>query len=235
MTYFDVIDATWPAASSRMAGGFRVREGLGGGSRVSSASLEVPFPQADVDAAIAAHRAFAQQPKFLIRPGEDALDHALAERNFELFDPVVLRVAPVERLLADIPPVTAFAHWPPLAITREVWAEGDIGPARQAIVARATGAKAAILGRKNDRAAGAAFVAIHDDIAMLHGLIVLPDFRRQGARRGDNGRGRPLVRRERRTYPCARRHQGECARKRALRRARHGARQSLSLPPRKLT
>lgn len=180
MTYFDVIDATWPAASSRMAGGFRVREGLGGGSRVSSASLEVPFPQADIDAAITAHRAFAQQPKFLIRPGEDALDQALAERDFELFDPVVLRVAPIERLLAEIPPVTAFAHWPPLAITREVWAQGDIGPARQAIVARATGAKAAILGRKSDRAAGAAFVAIHDDIAMLHGLIVLPDFRRQG-------------------------------------------------------
>ena len=38
MIWFEVIDATWPAASSRMAGGFRVREGLGGGSRVSSAS-----------------------------------------------------------------------------------------------------------------------------------------------------------------------------------------------------
>ena len=54
MIWFEVIDATWPAASSRMAGGFRVREGLGGGSRVSSASLELALEQADIDAAIAA-------------------------------------------------------------------------------------------------------------------------------------------------------------------------------------
>lgn len=180
MTLFDVIDATWPAVSTRMVGGFCVREGQGGGSRVSSASLEAPLPEADIDAAIACHRALGQQPKFMVRPGEDALDAALAARGYELFDPVTIYTAPLHALTEDVPPVTAFAHWPPLAITREVWEEGGIGPARQAVAERAATPKAAILGRQRDRAAGAAFIAIHHDTAMLHGLVVLPAFRRMG-------------------------------------------------------
>lgn len=180
MTLFDVIDATWPAASSRTAGGFRVREGKGGGSRVSCASLLGPYDGADIDAAIAAHRAFGQAPKFMIRPGEEALDAALDARGFELFDPVTIYTAPLGDLSDEVPPVTAFAHWPPLSITREVWAEGGIGPERQAVAERAPAPKAAVLGRRQDRAAGAAFIAVHGDIAMLHGLVVLPAFRRMG-------------------------------------------------------
>lgn len=180
---FEVIDATWPAASLHEAGGFLVREGLGGGSRVSCASLEAPLEHADLDAAIAAHRALGQQPKFIIRPGEEALDAALAERGFELFDPVVIYAAPLARLPAEVPPVTAFAHWPPLAITREVWTESEIGAGRQAVAERAPAPKAAILGRTSDRAAGAAFVGIHAGTAMLHALAVLPEFRRKGLAR----------------------------------------------------
>lgn len=179
-SFFEVIDATWPAASYRMAGGFRVREGQGGGSRVSSASLELPLNEADIDAAIAAQRAFGQDPKFIIRPGDEALDAALAARGQEIFDPVLIHAAPVHALRRDVPPVTAFAHWPPLAIAREVWAEGGIGAARQAVAARARGPKAVILGRTDDRAAGAAFIGLHRDMAMLHGLVVLPEFRRRG-------------------------------------------------------
>ena len=48
---------------------------------------------------------------------------------------------------------------------------------------RASGPKTGILGRKNDRAAGTAYVAIHDDIAMLHALEVTPEQRRQGVAR----------------------------------------------------
>lgn len=180
---FEVIDATWPAASTRMAGGFKVREGLGGGSRVSSASLEVPFAAADITAAIAAHHALGQEPKFLLRPGETALDTALEAQGFEVFDPVVVFAAPLETLAAEVPPVTAFAHWPPLSIAREVWAEAGIGPARQAVADRAKGAKAVILGRMEDRAAGSAFVALHQGTAMLHGLAVLQLYRRKGLAR----------------------------------------------------
>ena len=180
---FEVIDATWPAASMRMAGGFKLREGLGGGSRVSSASLEVPFAQADITAAIAAHQALGQEPKFILRPGEGALDDALAAQGFEVFDPVVIHAAPLETLAAEVPPVTAFAHWPPLAIARDIWAEAGIGPARQAVADRVQGPKAVILGRMEDRAAGTAFIALHERTAMLHALTVLPAFRRKGLAR----------------------------------------------------
>lgn len=180
---FAVMDATWPAASARHIGGFLVREGLGGGSRVSSASLEGPLERADISAAIAAQRALGQEPKFLLRPGEDALDTALAERGFEMFDPVTFYQARLDTLPCEPAPVTAFAHWPPLAIAREVWAEGGIGPARQAVADRANVPKAVILGRMNDRAAGTAFVAIEAGVAMLHGLSILPEFRRHGLAR----------------------------------------------------
>ncbi|TKD26036.1 GNAT family N-acetyltransferase [Rhodobacter capsulatus] len=180
---FEVIDATWPAVSVRQAGGFVIREGQGGGSRVSAASLLGRFETADIDAAIAAQRRLGQEPKFMLRPGDEALDAALADRGFEAFDPVVILTADLAALPREVPPVTAFAHWPPLAIAREIWAENGIGAARQAILDRAGTPKAVVLGRSRDRAAGAAFVATHGDTAMLHALVVAPEFRRQGLAR----------------------------------------------------
>lgn len=180
---FEVIDATWPAASVRQAGGFLIREGQGGGSRVSAASLLGRFEDADIDAALAAQRSLGQTGKFILRPGDEALDAALAKRGFEAFDPVVILSADLAALPRDVPPVTAFAHWPPLAIAREIWAENGIGPARQAVIDRAPQPKATVLGRTKDRAAGAAFVAIHNRTAMLHALVVAPDFRRLGLAR----------------------------------------------------
>lgn len=177
---FEVIDATWPAVSVRQAGGFLIREGRGGGSRVSAASLIGRLEEADIETAIAAQRSLGQAPKFMLRPGEDALDAALADRGFEAFDPVVILAADLAALPREVPPVTAFAHWPPLAIAREIWAENGIGAERQAIIERVRGPKAVVLGRTRDRAAGAAFVALHDRTAMLHALVVAPEFRRLG-------------------------------------------------------
>ncbi|MDD8024199.1 MAG: GNAT family N-acetyltransferase [Paracoccaceae bacterium] len=180
---FEVIDTTWPAFSTRLAGGFLVREGRGAGSRVSCASLEVPLDEADLDIAITAHRALDQQPKFMLRPGEDALDAELAARGFEVFDPVVIYDAAVPDLLGTVPPVTAFAHWPPLQIARDLWTDCGIGAGRQAVMDRAPAPKCCVLGRKEDRAAGAAFVGIHNGVAMLHALAVLPEMRRKGLAR----------------------------------------------------
>ena len=77
---FAVIDATWPAAALHRAGAFVVREGRGGGKRVSAASAEGPWTEADIDAAIATHARLHQPALFMIRPGDAALDAALAAR-----------------------------------------------------------------------------------------------------------------------------------------------------------
>ena len=69
---FAVIDATWPAAACSEAGGFVIREGKGGGSRVSAASRLVPWDKCDLDAAIAAERALGHSAEFQIRPDDAA-------------------------------------------------------------------------------------------------------------------------------------------------------------------
>lgn len=181
---FDIIDATWPAKSYHRAGGFNVREGGDDIKRISCASLNGPFGSASIDSAEVELARLRQQPLFMLRPSlsddEQALDAALKGRGYTVRDEVTVYHAPTARLTGGIPPVTAFAHWPPLQILRDLWVETDINPARQAVMDRVTGPKAAILGRLQDRAAGGVFVAVHDGCAMLHALSVAPQFRRQG-------------------------------------------------------
>lgn len=178
---FAASDATWPAAAVHRVGAFLVREGQGGGQRVSSATAESAWDAADLDAAEAMQRALGQRLLFMVRPGEGALDAALEARGYRVVDPVNIYAAPVAELLSEVPPLAAFTIWPPLAIMRDLWAEGGIGPGRLAVMARAEGPKTTVLGRVNDRAAGTAFVAIHGEIAMMHALQVVPEQRRQGS------------------------------------------------------
>ena len=172
----EVMEATWPALSRHQLGPFTLRDGAGGGKRVSAASCDGPFTEAD----LAAVEAAMAQPLMLIREGDTALDAALDARGWRIIDPVVAYAAPVAALIAELPGLTAFPHWPPLEIARSLWAEGGIGPARIAVMDRVTGAKAALLGRTGDRPAGVAFVACHGPEAMLHGLEVAGSQRRQG-------------------------------------------------------
>lgn len=178
---FAVTEATWPAAAFHTVGPFQVREGKGGGQRVSAATAEDVWTEADLDAVEAAHKGLGQHPLFMIRPDDGALDAALATRGYAVKDPVNLYEAPLSALLGEIRPLSAFTIWPPLAIMRDIWAEGGIGPGRIAVMERAEGPKTAILGRVRDRAAGAAYVAIHGKTAMLHALHIVADQRRQGS------------------------------------------------------
>jgi ribosomal protein S18 acetylase RimI-like enzyme len=176
-----VMEATWPAAASHRLGPFLLRDGAGGGQRVSAGSVEGAFSVGDLEAAVAA----MEQPLFVIYPGrseaDDALDAALEMRGFALHDPVVAYAAPVATLTGELPFLAGFPHWPPLATACEVWTEGGIGPARVAVMDRVQGPKVAVLARGGDRAAGAVFVACHGGVAMLHALEVRPGLRRQGA------------------------------------------------------
>ena len=122
-----------------------------------------------------------QAALFLIRDGDGALDQALMARGYRIVDPVVAYAAPLASMAQPPEPMTTFPHWPPMAIAADLWAEGGIGPARLAVMERVRGPKTVILGRAQDRAAGTAFVAIHENIAMLHALEVTPSQRRQGS------------------------------------------------------
>jgi GNAT superfamily N-acetyltransferase len=171
-----VMEATWPPASAWRLGPFTLRDGAGGGKRVSAASCDGDWSEPDLQAAEAA----MTEPLFLIRAGDALLDTALAKRGYRVVDPVVAYAAPVEALAQELPPLTAFPHWPPLQIACQIWDESGIGPERRAVMARVTGPKCAILARSDDRPVGVAFVAITGTDAMLHALEVRPNRRRQG-------------------------------------------------------
>jgi GNAT superfamily N-acetyltransferase len=174
-----VMEATWPPLRRWPLGPFTLRDGAGGGKRVSAASLQGVFTTAELDAAITA----MDSPIFLIREGDDQLGAELDRRGWHVVDPVVAYAAPVADLVQDLPPLSAFAHWPPLEIARTIWEEGGIGPARVQVMDRVAPPKAAILARHGDRSVGVVFVACHGLEAMLHALEVRPDHRRQGAGR----------------------------------------------------
>ena len=177
-TLADLMAATWPPASLAACGPFVIRDGQGGGKRVSAATVEGVWTDAELTRAEAA-MAF---PLFLIRQGDAALDSALAARGYRIVDPVLAYSAPVGSLTGDGPArMTTFPHWPPMQIARALWSDAGIGPARLAVMERARGAKCVILGRANDRASGVAFVACHGSHAMLHALEVVPALRRQGS------------------------------------------------------
>ncbi|GHF61243.1 N-acetyltransferase [Seohaeicola zhoushanensis] len=179
--FFAALDATWPAASYRQLGPVTLREGQGGGSRVSAATVEGAFTEADLAAAETAMREMGQRPIFQLRPGQDTLDTALAARGYAVLDPVNLYTCPIEQLTdIPLPRMTVLEIWEPLALMLEIWEAAGIGPARIAVMMRASGPKTGLLGRHKDKPAGCAYVAIHDGIAMLHALEVLPTQRRSG-------------------------------------------------------
>lgn len=179
--YFDVIDATWPAERFVTEGPWRLRQTKGAGSRVSSISVIGPWQDADITRAEAAARRLNQNPLFMVKAGEERLDEALAARGYTIADATVIYAMPVAPLIVEpMPYAKAFAMWPRLAIMEDLWDAGGIGPARRAVMDRASCPKTTVMGRAGDRAAGTAYVGLHGKTAMMHAVEVTSAHRRKG-------------------------------------------------------
>lgn len=178
--FYAVTEATWQPASRKNIGGFTLRNGAGGGKRVSAATLSGRLENADITVACDEMVALNQTPLFMIRDGEADLDRALDTLGFRVIDPVTIYTADVETLVETLPPLACFTLFPPLAIMTDIWTEAGIGPDRIAVMERVTAPKTTLLGRANNHAAGVAFAAIHEKTAMLHALEVKKSQRRQG-------------------------------------------------------
>lgn len=175
--YFAVLAATWPGVEERRDG-WVLRRAEGAGSRVSSATRI--SPGADPRVAEAAMRAMGQRPLFMIRPGEEDLDAALAAMGYPVEDESVLLAAPAAAVAVEGAERAVIRCDAPLARMRELWAEAGIGPARLRVMARAAEPKVYLLMRDGDRPAGTAFVSAAEGVAMLHALSVAPFARRKG-------------------------------------------------------
>lgn len=159
-----------------------IREGQGGGQRVSAVTAEAPVTVDDLPLAEAEMEKLGQTPLFTVRDGEEALDRMLEAAGYRIHDPVALYAIEVGKLTdRPVPPVSAFSIWPPLAIMRDLWTAGGIGPARQAVMDRVTGPKTGLLARADDAPAGAAFIACDGKTAMIHAIHIVPELRRRGA------------------------------------------------------
>lgn len=177
-TLYAATETTWPAARRRVVEGWTLRDGQGGGKRVSSATRDGGDDPIRAEAAM---RASGITPLFMVRAGEADLDAGLAARGYRVIDPVTLYATPVGELAGarpGDPMIVAGDHV--LAVMAELWEAGGIKAPRLAVMARAAGPKAYLLGRQDDRPAAVGFVACDGDIAMLHALEVSPKARRSG-------------------------------------------------------
>lgn len=180
-TLYQVCEATWPSAAQFQAGGFTIRDGLGGGKRVSAATLNGPLDATNLKAAETAMEQLSQSKLFQVREGEDGLDQLLQANGYSVVDPVNVWAAPAKSVAQELPDRTiAIPAWEPLEIMKEIWEAGGIGPARVDVMRRACSPKTGFISRWNDRSAGTSFAAMHNGITMLHALEIKPDFRRNG-------------------------------------------------------
>ena len=177
---YQAINTTWPARTTRQEAGWEIRDGAGGGKRVSavtSAQTELP----DIDWVEARLSEQGQEHLFMIRDGDEILDAALAARDYKIIDPVTLYLCETTPLRpASLPRAQSYCIWEPLHIMREIWATGDIREKRIALMHRVQTPKTALLARSGDSPAGVGFLALDGEIAMLHAVEVLPEFRRTG-------------------------------------------------------
>ncbi len=178
---YSVIEGTWPPAVQSQIGPWTIRDGQGGGQRVSATTTTKTVSLHDLPEAEVAMRRLGQPLLFMIRDGDSELDGVLEAAGYPIVDPVNIYVAPLAELMNEHPPrVTTFAIWEPLEIMRDIWAAGGIGPERVEVMARVKGPKTGLFGRSNNRPAAAGFVAIFERIAMVHALEVLERHRREG-------------------------------------------------------
>ncbi|MDB6454017.1 GNAT family N-acetyltransferase [Falsirhodobacter sp. 20TX0035] len=162
-TLLDRMEPTWPPARLWREGSWTLRDGAGGGGRVSAATLDGPDDG-------------ATPPFVMLREGEEALDARLAAAGHAIDDVVVIYEGPVAALAGDSP---AAPEWPPSNDTVEMWARsGKVGPPRLAVMERCLCPKTVIACE-----GGAGFVAVNGDLAVLHALEVAETHRRRGLAR----------------------------------------------------
>ena len=175
------LEETWPAAARQTIGPWIIRDGQEGGKRVSAATPNSDWTQADIQTAEAAMRDLGQTPLFMITDQDQNLDHALANAGYDIIDPVNIYSNSVDTLTTERPPkVSMFSVWPPLAIEIDMWAEGDISDARVNVMKRVQGPKTSILARWNDHPAGVGFAATHGRDAFVHAVEIRTQQRHQG-------------------------------------------------------
>lgn len=175
---FDAIDATWAPFAFHTHQGWLIREGRGGGKRVSAATALSKTSDTNISSAVTMMQIFGQDPLFMIRGSDIQLDHELETAGYSVIDPVVVLAGPTHSLRFETPTNPCAIHQltAPNEAAKTVWSEGGIGPARLDIMARVQGPKSILIA--DDM--GVSFAAAHNGIALIHAVEVAVKHRRKG-------------------------------------------------------
>jgi len=180
-TIFETIDLTWPAEELFELPKWKLRKSINGGKRVSAATAIGKSSISDIQFAENTLAEWRQDKLFMIKAGENSLDQALTKRGYYIVDPTnIWSISTAALSMQQIPPVTAFTIFPPLAIQKELWVANGIDASRIEIMNRVKTPKTSIFGRINATPAASAFVSVANKIAMVHALIVDHKCQRQG-------------------------------------------------------
>ena len=134
---FEVIDLTWPAEEFHELSRWKLRKSLKGGKRVSAATSTETPAISDIVFAEDKMTSWRQEKLFMIRPDQKNLDEALKNRGYRFIDPTnIWSISSKTLSLQQVPPVTAFSIYPPLAIQRELWMGNGLDPSRMEIMDR---------------------------------------------------------------------------------------------------
>ncbi|MBP7241564.1 GNAT family N-acetyltransferase [Amaricoccus sp.] len=178
MDPFDALFHTWPPAETRRVGPWLARRGDGGGKRVSCATLH--GDPGDLDALAATMRAWEQPTLVMVREDEAALDARLAAAGHAVVDPSLMLVGEIAAVADGPLSEEAIDCDAPLACMAALWQAEGVGPGRRAVMSRVTGPRTWLLGRRDQTLGAAAFVAVHEDTAMIHALAVAAPLRHRG-------------------------------------------------------
>lgn len=175
---FQALDATWPPYAFHNYKGWLIREGAGGGQRVSAATLLQNTQHYEISAAEEKMDSIGKNPLFMIHSPHDNLDRKLQTKGYNIVDPVAILVSPIKNLLSH--PSTNINQIlrldKPNTSAKNIWKAGGIDQARLNIMARVTVPKTILAA--DDM--GVAFAAAYDGIAMVHAVEVAKDHRRKG-------------------------------------------------------
>jgi len=175
---FNTVDATWAPFAIHNLDGWMVREGAGGGQRVSAATALSDTQSFQINAAVAKMASIGQTPLFMIRNTDTRLDSELHELGYKIVDPVVILMAPTTELLSNpsnkMHPVHTLNK--PDTNAKIIWAAGGIDHGRLDVMARVKGPKTVLVAGEM----GVAFAAARGNIAMVHAVEVASQHRRKG-------------------------------------------------------
>ena len=145
---YEVVDHTWPAHRKISCGSWILRQGCGGGKRVSAATLQSRIDIPDISVAEKGMLELGQDPLFMIRCGDKKLDQILDDGAYKFVDAVNIYCTSCKSILRSTPPrLSAFYIWEPLEIQKDIWSHGGIDRNRIAVMERANCIKTSLLMR----------------------------------------------------------------------------------------